>query len=76
MSITIAKMLKMDMGTSIDTLIGMYGHYETMPLKLSNEQVSQALEVLEEWGIETDGDTVRHLWESLIHTYQEANDGA
>ncbi|WP_148612343.1 hypothetical protein [Aeromonas sobria] len=75
MSITIAKMLKMDMGTTIDTLIEMDGHYETMPLKLSNEQVSQALDVLEEYGIETDGDTVRHLWESLISTYQEANNG-
>ncbi len=75
MSITISKMLKMDMGTSIDTLIEMYGHYETMPLKLSNEQVSQALELLEEWGIETDANTVRHLWESLVSAYQEANNG-
>lgn len=75
MSITIAKMLKMDMGTSIDTLIEMYGHYETMPLKLSNEQVSQALEVLEEWEIKTDANTVRHLWESLVSAYQEANNG-
>ncbi|HHP5454642.1 TPA: hypothetical protein ACSCXL_004135 [Aeromonas veronii] len=75
MSITISKMLKMDMGTSIDTLIEMYGHYETIPLKLSNEQVSQALEVLEEWEIKTDANTVRHLWESLVSAYQEANNG-